>query len=332
AGIPLAELKKIFREADLPAYQAVCVFRGIHRDGIFELEKIPEIGRKTRQFLESQPFLQPLTLLQKQESSDGTIKLSWQVASGDVIESVIIPNEEGRVTLCVSSQAGCAVGCPFCLTSYMGLKKNLTSAEIVLQYLQSRPFSPRLIKNIVFMGMGEPLHNEQEVLQACRTFIDDFGSGLGKRKVAVSTSGVASKIETFWNADICNIALSLHATTDEVRNQLVPLNKKWNLKALQETFQKLHYKNREKIMIEYVLLHEVNDTPEDAVRLLEWCQGFPSKINLIHFNSFPQAPYRASAPDRIVRFREVLLSAGLFHTFRTPRGRDVSAACGQLAY
>lgn len=331
AGLPLADLKQWFVEAGLPAYQAVCVFRGIHRDGIIDLERIPEIGRKTREFLESQPTSPALTLLQKQESVDGTIKLSWQIPSGHSIESVIIPTYEGRVTLCVSSQAGCAVGCPFCLTSSMGLQKNLTSAEIVLQYLQGRTFSPRPIKNVVFMGMGEPLHNEHEVLQACRTLIDHFGAGLGKRKVAVSTSGVVPKIETFWNADICTIALSLHATTDETRNQLVPLNKKWNLKTLQKTFQKLTYQKHDKIMIEYVLLHEVNDTPEDAERLVQWCQGFPSKLNLLHFNPFPQAPYRASSLDRIARFQEILNRAGLFHTFRAPRGRDVSAACGQLA-
>lgn len=331
AGTPLSELTHQFQEQQISDYQALALFRGIHRHGIFQVENIPEIGRKTRQFLEQIPPTSPLELQQKQEASDGTIKLSWQTPSGHLIESVIISNAEGRVTLCISSQAGCAVGCPFCLTGYMGLQKNLSASEIVLQYLQSRPFSKHPIRNIVFMGMGEPFHNESAVLQACRVLVDNFGSGLGYRKVSVSTSGVVPKIKTFWESKLCTLALSLHATTDELRNELVPLNRKWNLATLKEAFQELDYRKHDKIMVEYVLLHEVNDTPEDAMRLIQWCQGFPCKINLLHFNSFPNAPYRASEESRVLRFQQLLDQANVFYTFRTPRGREVQAACGQLA-
>jgi len=327
-SLTLPELSALFKRHGLSTYQARLTFQAMHRHGILDPEKMPAISSTCREFLRNQSAM-TLTVDEVHRAQDGTVKLRVR-AGGEAVEAVIIPNAR-RVTLCVSSQAGCAAGCTFCHTGTMGLLRNLQAWEIVEQVRLAREHAPAPITNIVFMGMGEPLHNEEQVLRACRILNDDVGAGFSRRHIVVSTAGVGNRLRPLWESGAASLAVSLHATTDEVRSRIVPLNRQWNLASLKETLLAIPWKNRESLTVAYLLLDGVNDTRDDARRLREWCEGLPAKVNLLEFNPFPGSAFKRASAEKLAAFRQWLHDEGLFNTHRHSRGDDVMAACGQLA-
>ena len=271
-------------------------------------------------------------------SNDGTVKWLLRVDDGNAIETVFIP-EKSRGTLCISSQVGCALDCTFCATARQGFNRNLAAAEIIGQVwianqrLRAMHDNADMITNVVFMGMGEPLLNFKNVLPVIDTLLSDHAYGLGKRKVTVSTSGVVPKIDELSAAADVSLAISLHAPTDEVRNELVPLNRKYPIASLLDACRRyLREKNRrETITFEYVMLKEVNDSPEQAQQLVRLLRNIRAKINLIPFNSFERSGYQRSDQQTIEQFSKILMDHGLTVMVRKPRGEDIAAACGQLA-
>jgi 23S rRNA (adenine2503-C2)-methyltransferase len=273
---------------------------------------------------------------ERQESIDGTVKWLLDVGNGQSIETVFIP-EEGRGTLCVSSQVGCAMDCPFCATGRQGFNRNLSAAEIIGQVLlavrelggtgQNSP-----VTNVVFMGMGEPLANFREVTAACDVLTDDLGFGLSRRRVTVSTSGLVPQIKRL--AEISNVALaiSLHAASDELRNELVPINRKHPIQELLDCCWEYATKtNSKQITFEYIMLDGVNDSREEALELARLLKGKPAKVNLIPFNPVAGTPYSRTPVKRLDEFRKTLMDEGVITITRRPRGDDIDAACGQLA-
>jgi 23S rRNA (adenine2503-C2)-methyltransferase len=266
-----------------------------------------------------------------------------RIAGGHEVEVVYIP-EENRGTLCISSQVGCTLTCSFCHTGTQRLVRNLTSAEIIGQVMMARddldewpvpgtrnPDEARLLSNIVLMGMGEPLYNFDNVRDAMKIAMDPEGIQLSRRRITLSTSGVVPEIARTAEEIGCLLAVSFHATTDEVRDKLVPINKRWNIAALLEALRAYpHLSNSERITFEYVMLDHVNDSKEDAHRLVELIKGIPAKINLIPFNEWPGAPYKRSSGNRIHAFSDIIHDAGYASPIRKPRGEDIMAACGQL--
>ena len=268
-----------------------------------------------------------------QRSTDGTVKMALRLADGALIECVYIP-EETRDTLCISSQAGCAVGCTFCATATMGLHRNLTAGEIVGQAFLALASGVirRPAFNIVMMGMGEPLHNFEPVMHAVRLLSDPTGMAVPLRKITLSTSGVVSGLERLAREPaIPNLAISLNATTDDLRTSLMPINRKWNIQALLEACRQFPLESRRRITFEYVLLGGMNDSDEQARQLVNLLHGMRAKVNLIAWNRNPSLPFRAPTPDRVDRFRRILEAAGVSAFLRKPRGADIAAACGQLA-
>ncbi|MEO0939553.1 MAG: 23S rRNA (adenine(2503)-C(2))-methyltransferase RlmN [Pseudomonadota bacterium] len=281
-------------------------------------------------------------VVSKQVSTDGTRKWLVRIAGGHEVEVVYIP-EEDRGTLCVSSQVGCTLTCSFCHTGTQKLVRNLTAAEIIGQVMMARddldewpvPGEPkdetRLLSNIVLMGMGEPLYNFENVRDAMKIAMDAEGIALSRRRITLSTSGVVPEIERTANEIGCQLAVSFHATTDAVRDKLVPINKRWNIETLLEALRAYpRGRNSERITFEYVMLDGVNDSDADAHRLLRLIDGIPAKINLIPFNEWPGAPYKRSSNNRIRAFANIIYQAGYASPIRTPRGEDIMAACGQL--
>lgn len=334
-----SELEHVFASHGLNAFQARLAFQNLHRNGARTWDKFEHLSIAARKLLPTLPALPQLNIDKTAHASDGTIKLRIGIAGtsiGDAaIESVIIPTPN-RVTLCVSSQAGCGAGCAFCHTATMGLLRNLSAWEIVEQHRLAtqlwRERHPNVpITNIVFMGMGEPLHNEEQVVRACEILGDDLGAGFPERRLVVSTAGVGARIRPFWERRAGALALSLHATTDELRDKLVPLNRQCNLAELRRILLEIPWRPRESLTIAYLLLQDINDTREDAQRLAAWVQGMPAKINLLEFNPFPGCEFKRASSERLSEFRQWLHDFGAFHTLRHSRGEDAVAACGQLA-
>ncbi|MEM9427870.1 MAG: 23S rRNA (adenine(2503)-C(2))-methyltransferase RlmN [Pseudomonadota bacterium] len=278
-------------------------------------------------------------IVTRQVSADGTRKYLLRIAGGHEVETVYIP-EEDRGTLCISSQVGCTLTCSFCHTGTQRLVRNLTAAEIVGQILVARDDlgdwgnkaeGKRAVSNIVLMGMGEPLYNTDQVRDAMRIAMDGEGISLSRRRITLSTSGVVPEIARVGEEIGCLLAISFHATTDEVRDRLVPINKKWNIESLLDACRAYpRLSNAERITFEYVMLKGVNDRDADARRLVKLIAGIPAKINLIPFNPWPGSPYERSDWDRIEAFADIVNRAGYASPVRTPRGEDIMAACGQL--
>lgn len=262
------------------------------------------------------------------------LQILFNLEDGMVIETVVIPCTTGRTTVCVSSQVGCAMNCQFCYTGRMGLRKHLRTAEIVEQAVFARRlFSSEFgsITNVVFMGMGEPLHNIENVLKAAAIMVDDQGLHFSPRKVTVSTSGLVPQLKRFLRESNCTLAVSLNATTDEVRNWIMPINRKYNLSLLLETLrEELCSKHRYKVLFEYVMLAGVNDSKEDAKRIIELVRGIPCKINLITFNPHQGSQFRPASEEKMIEFRNILAEGGCVVFMRPSRGDDQMAACGQL--
>jgi len=330
-------------------FRAVQLFRWIHQKGEHDFARMTDLAKGLRDKLAAQAEVRPLAVLTEQSSADGTVKWLFDVGAGNAVEAVFIP-EDDRGTLCVSSQAGCAVGCRFCSTGHQGFSRNLSTGEITAQLwyaehqLRRRlglAAGERVITNVVMMGMGEPLQNYSALVPALRTMLDDHGYGLSRRRVTVSTSGVVPMIERLQADCPVALAVSLHAPDNALRDQLVPLNRKYPLAELFAACrQYLQAAPRDFITFEYCMLDGVNDTPEHARQLLALVQGqdaasgaprVPCKLNLIPFNPFPASGLKRSSRERVLAFAKVLQDAGIVTTIRKTRGDDIDAACGQLA-
>ena len=323
-------------------FRATQLFRWIHQKGVSDFSLMSDLAKSLREKLAAQATITPLPVLTQQMSADGTIKWLFDVGGGNAVEAVFIP-ETDRGTLCVSSQAGCAVGCRFCSTGHQGFSRNLTTGEITAQLWFAEHFlrkhlntDERVISNVVMMGMGEPLQNYSALVPALRTMLDDHGYGLSRRRVTVSTSGVVPMMDRLSQDCPVALAVSLHAPNDPLRDHLVPLNRKYPLAELMQACQRyLEFAPRDFITFEYCMLDGVNDQPEHARQLIElvrqsgkgaWC-----KFNLIPFNPFPESGLKCSPRGTVLEFGRLLNEVGIVTTVRKTRGDDIDAACGQLA-
>jgi 23S rRNA (adenine2503-C2)-methyltransferase len=324
-------------------FRAVQLFRWIHQKGVARFEDMTDLARSLREKLPGVCEVRGLPVLAEQASADGTIKWLFDVGDGNAVESVFIP-EDDRGTLCVSSQAGCAVGCRFCSTGHQGFSRNLTTGEILAQlwfaehHLRRRfNTTERVISNVVMMGMGEPLQNYHALVPALRVMLDDHGYGLSRRRVTVSTSGVVPMMDRLAQDCPVALAVSLHAPTDALRDDLVPLNRKYPIAELLDAcLRYLPAAPRDFITFEYCMLDGVNDSLDHAEQLIGLLQGHagtgvPCKLNLIPFNPFPDSGLRCSPRATVKAFADRLNAAGIVTTVRKTRGDDIDAACGQLA-
>ena len=324
-------------------FRATQLFRWIHQRGARDFDQMSDLAKSLREKLKTTARVEGLSVISQQESTDGTIKWLFDVGNGDAVEAVFIP-EDDRGTLCVSSQAGCAVGCRFCSTGHQGFSRNLTTGEIVAQLWFAEHFlrahlqrDERVISNVVMMGMGEPLQNYTALVPALRVMLDDHGYGLSRRRVTVSTSGMTRLMDRLALDCPVALAVSLHAPNDELRDNLVPLNRKHDLTELLDACNRyLGYAPRDFITFEYCMLDGVNDQPEHARQLVDLLrhhggQGVSCKINLIPFNPFPQSGLTRSPHKQVLAFAKILSDAGIVTTVRKTRGDDIDAACGQLA-
>ncbi|MCY1126621.1 23S rRNA (adenine(2503)-C(2))-methyltransferase RlmN [Frigidibacter sp. RF13] len=347
-GLTRAALREALIAAGTPEKQAKMrvgqVWQWIYHWGVRDFDAMTNLAKDYRRLLADNFTIALPEVVTRQLSADGTRKYLVRIAGGHEVEVVYIP-EEGRGTLCVSSQVGCTLTCSFCHTGTQKLVRNLTPAEIVGQVMLARDDldewpapgtgtgedGPRLVSNIVLMGMGEPLYNFDNVRDAMNIVMDGEGIALGRRRITLSTSGVVPEIARTATEIGCQLAISFHATTDEVRDILVPINKRWNIATLLDALKAYPgLSNSERITFEYVMLDGINDTKEDAHRLVKLLEGIPAKVNLIPFNEWPGAPYKRSSGNRIHAFADIIYKAGYASPIRTPRGEDIMAACGQL--
>ncbi len=318
------------------------IWQWIYQWGVRDFDAMTNLSKAFRAELAENFVIAVPEVVTKQVSEDGTRKYLVRIAGGHEVEVVYIP-EEGRGTLCVSSQVGCTLTCSFCHTGTQKLVRNLTAAEIIGQLMVARDdldewpetgtrtYEARLLSNIVLMGMGEPLYNFENVRDAMKIAMDPEGIQLSRRRITLSTSGVVPEIARTAQEIGCQLAVSFHATTDAVRDTLVPINKRWNIAELLDALREYpKVSNSERITFEYVMLDGVNDSDADAHRLVELIRGIPAKINLIPFNEWPGAPYKRSSNNRIRAFSEIVYKAGYASPVRKPRGEDIMAACGQL--
>ncbi|RVV98368.1 23S rRNA (adenine(2503)-C(2))-methyltransferase RlmN [Mesobaculum littorinae] len=345
-GLTREQLRQTLIDHGTPEKQAKMrmgqLWHWLYNRGIRDFEQMTNLAKPYRASLARDFVLEVPEVVSKQVSTDGTRKYLLRIAGGSEVEAVYIP-EEGRGTLCISSQVGCTLTCSFCHTGTQRLVRNLTAGEIVGQILVVRDDlgewpeagkpkdEARLLSNIVLMGMGEPLYNFDAVRDAMKIAMDGDGIALSRRRITLSTSGVVPGIARAAEEIGCLLAVSFHATTDEVRDELVPINKKWNIATLLDALKAYpRLSNSERITFEYVMLKDVNDSDEDARRLVRLIRGIPAKINLIPFNEWPGAPYKRSDWSRIESFADIVYKAGYASPVRTPRGEDIMAACGQL--
>jgi len=318
------------------------IWQWIYQWGVRDFGEMTNLSKVFRAELAESLVIEIPEVVSKQVSEDGTRKYLVRINGGHEVEVVYIP-EDSRGTLCISSQVGCTLTCSFCHTGTQKLVRNLTAGEIIGQVMMARDdlnewpeqgarnVEGRLLSNIVLMGMGEPLYNFENVRDAMKIAMDAEGIQLSRRRITLSTSGVVPEIARTAQEIGCQLAISFHATTDEVRDRLVPINKKWNLEVLLEALRSYpKVSNSERITFEYVMLKGVNDSDADAHRLIRLIEGIPAKINLIPFNEWPGAPYERSSNNRIRAFADIIYNAGYASPVRTPRGEDIMAACGQL--
>ncbi|WIV50899.1 23S rRNA (adenine(2503)-C(2))-methyltransferase RlmN [Marivivens sp. LCG002] len=318
------------------------IWQWIYHWGVRDFASMTNLAKDYRALLAESFVIELPEMVTRQVSADGTRKYLVRIAGGHEVEIVYIP-EEDRGTLCVSSQVGCTLTCSFCHTGTQKLVRNLTAGEIIGQVMLARDDlgewpeqgapknEQRLLSNIVLMGMGEPLYNFENVRNAMKIAMDPEGISLSRRRITLSTSGVVPEIARTAEEIGCQLAVSFHATTDEIRDKLVPVNKKWNIATLMQALKEYpKASNSERITFEYVMLKDVNDSDEDARRLVKLIKGVPAKINLIPFNEWPGAPYQRSDWERIEAFADIIYKAGYASPIRTPRGEDIMAACGQL--
>ncbi|TYG35387.1 bifunctional tRNA (adenosine(37)-C2)-methyltransferase TrmG/ribosomal RNA large subunit methyltransferase RlmN [Lonepinella koalarum] len=333
------QMREFFKELGEKPFRADQLVKWIYHFGEDNFDNMTNLNKQLREKLKSVAEIKAPEVAVEQRSSDGTIKWAMQVGDQQV-ETVYIP-EADRATLCVSSQVGCALACTFCSTAQQGFNRNLNVAEIIGQVWRASKIignfgvtGVRPITNVVMMGMGEPLLNVANVVPAMEIMLDDFAYGLSKRRVTLSTSGVVPALDKLSEMIDVALAISLHAPNDELRDVLVPINKKYNIKMLMDSVHRylnVSNANHGKVTIEYVLLNQINDGVEHAHQLAEVLKNTPCKINLIPWNPFPEAPYAKSSNTRIDRFQKTLMEYGFTVIVRKTRGDDIDAACGQLA-
>ena len=332
-GASLEEMEAAVAGMGQPRYRARQIYAGIYGRRLHSWDEFTDLGKPFRENLKDQFTIEPPSIQQVFVSKDGTRRYLFDVGPGEKIESVFIP-EERRDTFCISTQVGCAVGCLFCVTGRLRMRRNLLPGEIVGQILvllaDRRTASQRL--NIVIMGMGEPLHNYDNVMKSIRLMTDEQGMCISPRRITLSTSGIVPGIRRLAEESVIpNLAISLNATTDAVRDMLMPINKKWNLETLLEACRAFPLAQRRRITFEYVLIDGINDSIEDARRLVRMLQGLRKKINLIPLNADPWIPLKPPTELRVQAFQQVLVDHHITVNIRRPRGDDVSAACGMLA-
>lgn len=345
-GLTREQLRAALIAAGTPEKQAKMrvgqIWQWVYHWGVRDFAQMTNLAKDYRALLDEKFEIELPEVVTRQVSLDGTRKYLLRIAGGHEVEMVYIP-EESRGTLCISSQVGCTLTCTFCHTGTQKLVRNLTAGEIVGQVLVARDDlgewpeqgvpknDVRLVSNVVLMGMGEPLYNFDNVRDAMSVVMDGEGISLSRRRITLSTSGVVPEIARAAEEIGCLLAVSFHATTDEVRDKLVPINKRWNIETLLNTLREYpRLSNSERITFEYVMLKDVNDSDDDARRLVRLIRGIPAKINLIPFNEWPGAPYQRSDWERIEAFADIIYKAGYASPIRTPRGEDIMAACGQL--
>lgn len=330
-------MTEFFVELGEKPFRATQMLKWIYQFGVSDFEEMTNLSKSMREKLSAIAKISVPDIIEQQESDDGTIKWLFSLENGNAIETVFIPDGD-RGTLCVSSQIGCALECSFCSTAQQGFNRNLSTAEVIGQVwaanqaMKVLPRNKRVISNVVMMGMGEPLLNFKNVVAAMNIMMDDNAYGLSKRRVTISTSGVVPALERLKEVSDVALAVSLHATNDELRNELVPINKKYPIKQLLEACKfYIDGEHKRKVTFEYVMLDGVNDRPQHARELVALIKDIPSKVNLIPFNPFPNSDYKCSSRNAIETFRSILMKSGVISTTRKTRGEDIDAACGQLA-
>ncbi len=330
-GLNLADLERIVADAGERPYRARQIAHWLYRKSAGSIDEMRDLPASLRSFLKDRFRISSLEIVTVRRSADNTRKLLLRLHDGAEIETVIIP-AAGRVTLCMSSQAGCAMGCAFCATALMGLRRNLSAGEILSQIVAARTFLDpgQSLTNYVFMGMGEPLANYPRLLRTLNAMTSPWGMAISPRRITVSTVGLLPMMERLLADTPVNLAVSLHATTDEVRDRIAPINRRYPLKQLLDTCARLPLKRRNRITFEYVMLAGVNDSPADARRLVKMMAPLRAKVNLIFFNPFEGAHFRATERTAVEGFQAILQKGNLTATIRESRGADIAAACGQL--
>ena len=323
-----------------PAFRGKQIMGWLYRPGVTDFAQMTDLAKEFRSILAEHAFISRFTDPLIEKSADGCVKFGFRLGDGNIIESVLIP-EPDRNTLCISSQVGCAMGCAFCLTGTMGFKRNLTPAEIVNQicgvrdYLLAQPreqlIGPDRVTNVVFMGMGEPLNNLENVLDSLSIVTEQKGLDLTPRRITVSTCGIVPKMRELGEKSPVNLAISLHAVDDETRRRLMPINDRYSIDELLDACRDFPMPKRKRIMFEYILLKGINDSDRDARELARKLSGIPCKINLLPYNESAGLPYHSPGMDRLLAFQQILLEAHYTVFIRNSRGADISAACGQLA-
>lgn len=335
-----AELIDYVESLGQPAFRGKQIMAWLYRPGIREFSQMTDLAKVFRQLLEENCYISSFKDPILEKASDGCVKFGFRLADGHLIESVLIP-EPDRNTLCISSQVGCAMGCTFCLTGTMGFTRNLTPAEIVNQicsvrdYLLDQPkenlVGPDRVTNVVYMGMGEPLNNLDNVLASLSIITEQKGLDLASRKITVSTCGIVPKIRKLGEQSSVNLAISLHGIDDEVRSRLMPVNDRYPVELLLDACRNFPMPKRKRIMFEYTLLKGINDSDRDARLLAQKLRDIPCKINLLPYNVCPGLPYESPSRQRMLAFQKILIDAHYTVFIRNSRGSDISAACGQLA-
>ncbi len=332
-GADLKEIRDIITALNEPAYRARQVYAGIYGRGERSWEAFTDLGKPLREKLKERFVVEYPPVHRVFDSKDGTRRYLFELSGGQRIEAVYIP-EEKRDTLCISTQVGCAVGCLFCATGRLRMQHNLTPGEIVGQIMaleSDRDMEAKRL-NIVIMGMGEPLNNYDNVMQAIRLMTDERGMSISPRRITLSTAGVVPGILALAKEPVIpNLAISLNATTDPVRDRLIPINKKWNIAALLEACREFPLEPRRRITFEYVLIKGINDTVFDAHRLAKLLKGMKKKVNLIPLNAADSISLKPPAPERVLEFQRILIDHNITANIRRPRGTDIAAACGMLA-
>lgn len=323
------ELESFLKSLELPSYRTRQLIHWIYEKLVKNIDDITVFSKELRKVLKEKAYISNLKIIEKTASKDGTTKYLLELEDKESVETVLIPDEK-RLTLCISSQVGCPMGCAFCLTGTIGLRRNLHAHEMVDQVITVKREHPD-ITNIVFMGMGEPLLNIENTIEAVKRLTDFMNFSL--RRITISTCGIPEKIEAFYRAfpkNPPNLAVSLNATTEEIRSKLMPVNRVYPLKDLLDTLRKIPLPPRRRITFEYVMLDGINDSEQDARRLVKLLKGIPAKVNLIPFNPADEMEFKRPPEERILRFQKILTDSHLTALIRKSKGQDILAACGQL--
>ncbi len=327
-GLTQEQLQDFLSSLGKEKYRTKQILRWIYQRHVCDFDQMTDLAKDFRAQLKQSAFVSECVPETEQTSSDGTKKYLFRLADGETVEAVRIPMEEGRATLCISTQVGCAMGCQFCMTGTFGLTRNLSAAEIVNQVCAALVDAP--VSNIVLMGMGEPLHNLDNVVQALKIFYLDDGLGFGSRRVTLSTCGLVPGIEALADKVKVNLAVSLNATTDSLRDELMPVNKRYPLADLMQACREFAKTTRQRITFEYILIGGINDSLADAKRIVKLLHGVRGKINLIAYNEHDGSPFKAPTHENVKAFQSYLLQRDVVATLRASKGQDIAAACGQL--